>query len=172
MANSAAIMALPDSHFDIIRPGIALYGLYPSETMDKNILALKPAMSIKANITYLKKTPAGFPVSYGSLFVTQRESLIATLPLGYGDGLTRHTKGNARVIVRGHIVPIVGVVCMDQCMADVTDVPGVCEYDEAVILGEQGGARITAEEIAVDSDTISYEIVCRFGQRLPKRYIE
>jgi len=172
MANSAAIMALPNSHFEIVRPGIALYGLYPSESMDKNILPLKPAMSIKANIVYLKKTPANFPVSYGSRFVTQRESLIATLPLGYGDGLPRHTKGNARVIVRGHIAPIIGTVCMDQCMADVTDVPGVSEYDEAIILGEQDGARITAEEIARDSDTISYEVVCRFGLRLPKKFIE
>ena len=171
IANSAAIMALPESHFEIVRPGIALYGLYPSETMDRSVLPLKPAMSIKANITYLKKTPAGFPVSYGSRFVTQRESIIATLPLGYGDGLSRHTRGNARVIVHGQIVPIVGTICMDQCMADVTDVPGVSEYDEAVILGEQGSACITAEEIAADSDTISYEVVCRFGQRLPKRFI-
>jgi len=171
MANSAATMVLPDSHFEIIRPGISLFGLYPSEAVDKSILTLKPAMSIKANIVYLKKTPANFPVSYGSRFVTQRESLIATLPLGYGDGLPRHTKGNARVIVRGHIVPIAGTICMDQCMADVTDVPGVSEYDEAVILGEQDGARITAEEIAADSDTITYEVVCRFGQRLPKRFV-
>jgi len=171
MANSAAIMALPESHFEIVRPGIALYGLYPSENVDKKILQLNPAMSIKANIIYLKKTPAGFPVSYGSRFVTQRESLIATLPLGYGDGLPRHTKGNARIICRGQIVPIVGTVCMDQCMADVTDVPGVNEYDEVVFLGEQDGARITAEEIAEDSDTISYEVIDHFGLRLPKKYI-
>jgi len=172
MANSAAIMDLPDSHFEIIRPGIALYGLYPSENVDKNILPLKPAMSIKANIIYLKKVPAGFPVSYGSRFVTQRESIIATLPIGYGDGVPRHTKGNARIIVRGMIVPIVGTVCMDQCMADVTDVPGVSEYDEVVFLGEQGGACITAEEIAADCDTISYEVICHFGLRLPRRFTE
>ena len=172
MANSAAIMALPDSHFEIVRPGIALYGIYPSEAVDKSILHLKPAMSIKANIIYLKKTPPQFPVSYGSRFVTQRESLIATLPLGYGDGLPRHTKGRARIIVRGHIAPIVGTICMDQCMADVTDVPGVTEYDEVVFLGEQDGARITAEEIAADSDTISYEIIDHFGLRLPKKFFE
>jgi len=171
MANSAAIMAMPDSRFEIVRPGIALYGLYPSENVDKNLLKLKPAMEIKANIVYIKNAPVGFPVSYGSRFVTRRDSVIATLPIGYGDGLPRHTKGNARVIVRGRIVPIIGTVCMDQCMADVTDVPGVSEYDEVVLLGEQDGARITAEEIAIDSDTISYEVVCRFGQRLPKKYI-
>jgi len=172
MANSAAIMALPESHFEIVRPGIALYGLYPSDNVDKSVLPLKPAMSIKANIIYLKKTPVGFPVSYGSRFVTQRESLIATLPLGYGDGVPRHTKGNARVICRGRIVPIVGTVCMDQCMADVTDVPGVTEYDEVIILGEQDGARITAEEIAADCDTISYEVIDHFGLRLSKKFIE
>jgi len=171
MANSAAIMALPDSHFEIVRPGIALYGLYPSAAMDKSVLPLKPVMTVKVNIVYLKKTPSGFPVSYGSRFVTQRESLIATLPIGYDDGLSRHTRGNARVLVRGRYAPIVGTICMDQCMADVTDVPGVREYDEAVLLGEQDGARITADEIAADSDTISYEVVCRFGQRLPRKYL-
>jgi len=171
MANSAAILTMPESHFEIVRPGIALYGLYPSETVDKTILPLKPAMNIKAHLIYLRKTPAGFPVSYGSRFVTQRESLIATLPIGYGDGLARHTRGNARIIVRGHHAPIVGAICMDMCMADVTDVPGVSEYDEAVILGEQGGACITADEIADDSDTITYEVVTRFGLRLPRKYI-
>ena len=172
IANSAAIMALPGSYFEIIRPGIALYGLYPSEDMDKSVLHLKPAMSIMANIIYLKKTPAGFPVSYGSSFVTRRDSLIATLPLGYGDGLPRHTKGNARIIVHGRYAPIVGAVCMDHCMADVTDVPGVREYDEAMILGAQGTASITAEDIAADSDTIPYEVVCRFGLRLPRKYTD
>ena len=171
MANSAAIMTLPDSHFDIIRPGISLYGIYPSDSIDKSILTLKPAMTIKPNIVYLKKTPAGFPVSYGSRFVTQRESLIATIPIGYGDGLPRYTRGNARVLVHGHYAPIVGVVCMDQCMVDVTDVPGVCEYDEVVLLGEQEGAHITAEELAADSGTITNEVVCRFDQRLPTKYL-
>lgn len=110
MANSAAIMALPESHLDIIRPGIALYGVYPSETMDKNILPLKPAMAVKADIVYLKKTPPGFSVSYGRRFATKRESLIATLPLGYGDGLPRAATGKARVLVRGRYAPIVGTI--------------------------------------------------------------
>jgi len=171
MANSAAIMALPDSHLDVIRPGIALYGIYPSETMDKSIITLKPAMTIKAHIVYLKKVPAGTPISYGHKYVTKRESLIATLPVGYEDGLPRHTHDKARIIVRGHYAPIVGNICMDLCMADVTDVPGVEEYDEVLLMGEQDGKRITAEEIAEYSDTIAYEVICRFGQRMPRKYV-
>ncbi|MCL1895178.1 MAG: alanine racemase [Clostridiales bacterium] len=171
MANSAAIMALPESHYEIVRPGIALYGLYPSDTMDKNVVELKPAMSVKANIVYVKKMPPGFSISYGRRFVTRRESIIATLPIGYGDGLPRLMSGKGRVLVRGQYAPIVGTINMDQCMADVTDIPGVSEYDEAVIMGEQAGHRIAAEEIADKSDTCVYEVVCRFGQRLPKKYI-
>jgi alanine racemase len=171
MANSAAVMALPESRFEAIRPGITLYGLYPSETMDKSILPLRPAMSVKAHIIYLKKVPAGFSVSYGRRFVTERESLIATLPVGYGDGLARCQSGKARVLIRGRYAPVIGTICMDLCMVDVTDIPGVSEYDEAVIMGEQGGLRISAEEIAANSGTIVYEVVCRFGQRLPRKYI-
>ena len=171
MANSAAVMALPESHFDLIRPGIALYGLYPSEDMDKSSLHLKPAMSIKANIVYLKTVPASFSVSYGRRFISSRESKIATIPIGYGDGLPRMTSGKARAIVRGQYVPIAGTICMDICMLDVTDVPDVCEYDEVVLLGEQEGLSITAEEIAANSSTNVYEVTCRFGQRLPRKYI-
>ena len=171
MANSAAIMALPESHFDIIRPGIALYGLYPSETMDKSTLPLSPVMTVKANIIYIKKVPSGFPVSYGSRFTTERDSLIASLPIGYGDGMPRAASGKARVLVRGGYAPIVGTICMDVCMVDVTDIPGVCEYDEVVVLGEQGGKSIAAAEIAENSHTSVYEVVCRFGQRLPAKYL-
>ena len=170
LANSAGMMALPESRFDIVRPGIALYGIYPSETMDKSIVELKPAMSVKANIAYIKKVPAGSGISYGRCFTTERESLIATLPIGYGDGLPRAVSGKARVLVRGQYAPVVGTICMDLCMADVTDVPGVEEYDEVVLLGEQGGLTITAEEIAKNSATCAYEVICRFGQRLPRKY--
>ncbi|MCL2111453.1 MAG: alanine racemase [Clostridiales bacterium] len=171
IANSAGIMALPESHFDIIRPGIALYGIYPSETMDRGGLALKPVMSVKADIVYIKKVPAGFSVSYGRRFVTERESLIATLPIGYADGLPRATTGKGRALVRGRYVPIAGTICMDMCMVDVTDVPGVSEYDEVVLLGSQGDGVITAEEIATNAGTNTYEVVSRFGQRLPHKYV-
>ena len=171
IANSAAVIGVPESHLEIIRPGIALYGLCPSEAMDAGAVPLEPAMSIKANIIYLKKVPPGFSVSYGRRFTTQRESLIATLPIGYGDGLPRAMTGKGHALVRGCSVPIVGTVCMDHCMADVTDVPGVSEYDEAVLMGRQLGSSITAEEIAESSGTNAYEVVCRFGQRLPRKYI-
>jgi alanine racemase len=128
-------------------------------------------MSVKANIVYIKKVPPGFSVSYGRHFVTGRESLIATLPIGYEDGLPRTTFGKSRIIVRGHYAPIVGTICMDLCMADVTDVPGVKEYDEVILIGEQNGKRISAEEIAKNSDTIAYEVVCRFGLRMPRKYV-
>jgi alanine racemase len=170
IANSAAIMMLPEARFDVVRPGIALYGHYPSDAVDKSRLPLAPAMSVRANIVYLKKVPAGFSVSYGKHFTTTRESLIATIPLGYGDGLPRVLSDKGRVIVRGRYAPIVGTICMDQFMIDVTDVPGVTEYDEITIMGEQDGLEITAEEIGALSGTISYEVTCRFGQRLPKVY--
>ena len=177
IANSAGLIALPESRLDIVRPGVSLYGLYPSETMlnsyskGENAIQLNPAMSVKANIVYIKNVPPGFPVSYGSRFVTTRDSLIASLPIGYGDGLSRNMTGKARVLVRGRYAPIIGTICMDQCMADVTDIPGVGEYGEVVIMGEQEGNTIPAEEIAANSGTNVYEAVCRFGQRLPRRYI-
>ncbi|GHU67515.1 hypothetical protein AGMMS49983_18820 [Clostridia bacterium] len=127
-------------------------------------------MSVRAHIVYLKKVPAGFSVSYGRHFTTTRPSLIATVPLGYGDGLPRVLSDQGHVIVRGTYAPIVGTICMDQFMADVTDVPGVTEYDEITVMGVQDGLEISAEEIGKLSGTISYEVVCRFGQRLPKIY--
>jgi alanine racemase len=170
IANSAAIARFPEAHFEAVRPGLALYGLYPSEHVDKARLPLSPAMSVKCHIVYLKKTPPNFSVSYGRRFVTRRESLIATLPLGYADGLPRALTGKGRILVNGVYAPIVGTICMDQCMADVTDVPGVREYDEVVLMGEQGNLSITAEEIAEKAGTINYEVVTRFGERLPKAY--
>ncbi|MDR1797820.1 MAG: alanine racemase [Clostridiales Family XIII bacterium] len=171
MANSAAIMYFPQAHFEIVRPGISLYGLYPSEDVDKEILPLRPAMSVKANIVYLRNVPAGYSVSYGRRFVTQRPSTIGTIPIGYADGLSRSLTGKARVLVGGHFAPIVGTICMDQCMIDLTDVPGVYEYDEVVVMGAQSGNMILAEEIGAASGTIGYEVVCRFGQRLPHIYL-
>ncbi|MDR1778605.1 MAG: alanine racemase [Clostridiales Family XIII bacterium] len=170
MANSAAIVNYPDAHFDAVRPGIVLYGLYPGEQVSREALPLTPAMSVKANIAFLKKVPAGFSVSYGMTFTTQRESLIATLPLGYADGLPRVLSNKGRVIVGGCYAPLIGTICMDQCLIDVTDVPGVAEYDEVTLMGSAGGLTISADEIAALCGTISYETVCRFGQRLPKVY--
>jgi alanine racemase len=172
IANSAAIARFPEARFAAVRPGIALYGASPSDSVDSGVLPLAPAMSVKANLVYIKKAPAGCSISYGRRFRTERESLIATLPLGYADGLPRNLSGSGRVIIRGRYAPIVGSICMDQCMVDVTDIPGVCEYDEAVILGAAGDLRITADELAGKCGTISYEILCRFGQqRLTRVYL-
>ncbi|MCL2494019.1 MAG: alanine racemase [Clostridiales bacterium] len=171
MANSAAILNFPQAQYELVRPGLALYGLYPAESLRAKI-DLRPAMRVRASIVCLRKVPVGFSVSYGRRFTTGRESLIGTLPIGYADGLPRAASGSARALVRGRSVPIVGSVCMDQCMIDVTDVPGVREYDEATLIGEQDGETIALEEIAADSGTISYEAACRFGQRLPKVYLE
>jgi len=170
-ANSAAIMEIPAAHYDAVRPGIILYGCYPSSEVDKNQLSIKPVMSIKANIIHLKKVPMDFSVSYGRRFTTQRESLIATLALGYADGYPRYLSGKGLVIVNGVYAPVVGNICMDQCMIDVTDVPKVKLGDEVVVMGSQNGLTILADEIGEKTGTINYEIVCAFGQRLPKVYV-
>jgi alanine racemase len=171
MANSAAILNFPESLYEGVRPGIVIYGYYPDGGVYTESLPLRPAMCIKANIVLLKKVPPGFSVSYGATFTTERESLIGTLPLGYADGLPRVLTGRGRVIVNGCYAPIVGTICMDQCMIDLTDVPGVKEYDEAIIMGSQGGKAISPEEIAGHAGTIKYEVICRFGQRLPKLFM-
>ena len=171
LANSAAIMELPAAYYDAVRPGIILYGCYPSQEVDKAQLFIKPVMSVKGNIVHLKKVSSGFSVSYGKKFTTARESLIATLSLGYADGYPRYLSGKGRVIVNGVYAPVVGNICMDQCMVDVTDVPGVKLGDEVVIMGSQGGLAILADEIGEKTGTINYEVVCAFGQRLPKVYV-
>jgi alanine racemase len=171
-ANSAAIMEIPAAHFDMVRPGIVLYGCYPSNEVDRSQLSIKPVMSVKANIVHLKKVQPGFSVSYGRKFTTQRESLIATLALGYADGYPRYLSGKGRVIVNGVYAPVVGNICMDQCMIDVTDVPDVKLGDEVVLMGRQGDLEILADEIGEKTGTINYEIVCAFGQRLPKVYVK
>ncbi|MGN0711272.1 MAG: alanine racemase [Anaerovoracaceae bacterium] len=172
LANSASIMEIPSIHFDAVRPGIILYGCYPSDEVDKNELDLKPVMSVKANIVHLKKVPVGFSAGYGRKFISKRESLIATLALGYADGYPRPYSSQAKVIVNGVVAPIAGNICMDQCMVDVTDVPNVKVGDEVIIMGTDGKNTILADDIANATGTINYEIVCAFGQRLPKVYVK
>lgn len=171
IANSAAIMELPNAHFDAVRPGIILYGCYPSSEVDKEQLDIKPVMSIKANIVHLKKVPIGFSCGYGRKFIAERESVIGTLALGYADGYPRPYSKDAKVIVNGQLAPIAGNICMDQCMVDLTEIDGVKVGDEVIIMGTDGRHTILADDIAVATGTINYEIVCAFGQRLPKVYI-
>lgn len=170
IANSAGIVSLPSSGFNLVRPGIMLYGSYPAEDF-KSRIDLSPAMKLLTRIEHLKSVPKGFPVSYGRTFVTDRKSLIATIPIGYGDGYLRSFSGKADVLVKGKRAPVIGRVCMDLTMVDVTDIPDVKMGDDVVLMGKDGNEEITAEELANYAGTIPYEIYCSFNQRVPREYV-
>lgn len=170
LANSAAILEYPDTCFGLCRPGIILYGHYPSADVHKEALPLAPIMSVKSRITFLKTVPAGTAVSYGCTFVAEKDTVLATIPVGYADGYPRLLSNKGKVLIGGQFAPIAGRVCMDQFMVDVTHIPGVKAGDEVVLLGTQGEKEITAEEIASLSDTICYEILCGLGLRLERIY--
>jgi len=167
LANSAATITLPAAYFDMVRPGLMLYGVYPSPNMKEQI-NLKPVLSWKTKILQLKNVPSGTSVSYGQTYVTERESLIATLPIGYADGYPRVLSNRGEALVRGQRARIAGRVCMDLTMIDVTDIRNVRQGDEVVLLGRQGGAEISADEIAAWANTISYEILTSIGTRVPR----
>lgn len=171
LANSASIMELPTVYFDAVRPGIILYGCYPSGEVDKNQLSIKPVMSVKANIVHLKDVPENFSVGYGRKYISKKPARIATIALGYADGYPRPYSAQAKVIVNGVVCPIAGNICMDQCMIDVSAVPDVKVGDEVIIMGTDGVNTISADDIAEATGTINYEICCAFGQRLPKVYV-
>lgn len=172
LANSASIMELPSIHFDGVRPGIILYGCYPSDEVDVKELAIKPVMSIKANIVHLKEVPCDFCVGYGRKHICKTSSKIATLALGYADGYPRPYSQFAKVIVNGVFAPVAGNICMDQVMIDVSDVPNVKLGDEVIVMGTDGKNTILADDIAKATGTINYEITCAFGQRLPKVFVK
>ncbi|MEZ0536249.1 alanine racemase [Caldicellulosiruptoraceae bacterium PP1] len=169
ISNSAATLRFPQYHLDIVRPGLILYGLYPSD-LDYNI-NLKPVMSLKAKIINVKSVPEGFPISYNRKFITKRKSIIATIPVGYADGYTRIGSSSRNVLVKGEYAPIIGNICMDQCMIDVTDIKNVNIGDEVVLIGQQGNNVITADEIAKGIGTINYEVICSISKRIPRVYI-
>lgn len=171
-ANSAAIMDLENAFFNMVRPGIILYGMYPSSEVKKEKLSLIPAMSIKTHISYVKEVEEGTPIGYGRTFITKRKSKIATVPIGYADGFQRIMTKGGRVIVGNGYAPVVGRICMDQFMIDVTDVEEVKAGDEVIILGRKKEKEISAEEIAAIMGTISYEVVCMIGKRVPREYIK
>jgi len=173
MANSAAIFALPDSHFDAVRPGIALYGLQPSAVADGAASELKPVLELKTHVIFLKEVGAGVGLSYGHAFHTQRPSLIATLPIGYGDGLSRNLSGRIDVLIHGVRCPQVGRITMDMSLIDVTALRGQVELgDEAVVIGRQGTEEISADELAAHLGTINYEIVTAISHRVPRVAVE
>lgn len=173
LANSAGTIDMPASAFDMVRIGISLYGLYPSQDVQMSRSALKPVLQWKTRIVHLKTLPPGELISYGGMFTTPRHTVVATLPVGYADGYRRKLwKTGGQVLVRGRRVPIIGRVCMDMCMIDVTDVAGVQEGDEVVLLGTQGNDAITADEMAAQLETINYEITCLIGKRVPRLYYD
>lgn len=171
LSNSPAMFRLPESYYDAVRPGAMLWGFYPPNINNPEKFALLPVMTVKADIVYLKTVPAGTSISYGRKFVTTRESRIATLPLGYADGMTRLLQGNqVRALVHGCSVPVLGTICMDQCMLDVTDVPNVEIGDEAVLLGRQDGNEIPITELCDITTLCCGELFYNFSKRLPRMY--
>jgi alanine racemase len=170
ISSSAPMIDFPGSWFNLIRPGIMIYGSYPNrEYVDR--IALRPMMRLETAIRCLKKVPAGTKISYGGTYITQRESLIATLPIGYGDGYNRLLSNQGEVLLKAKRVPVVGRICMDMTMVDVTDVVDASSGDEVVLMGRQGGDEITVEEIAEKIGTISYEVLCGVGKRVPRVYM-
>ncbi|MFA5073597.1 MAG: alanine racemase [Nitrospirota bacterium] len=169
-ANSSALMDYLPSLFTMVRPGLMLYGYNPLEGRVRKA-DIQPVLSLITKIAYLKRVPPGVPISYGRTFVTKRESLIATLPIGYADGYSRKLSNTGEALVRGVRVPLVGRVCMDMCMADVTGVPGVQEGDEVILIGRQGNEHITADDIADKIGTIPYEVLCGISDRVPRIYL-
>ncbi len=156
-------------NWNLVRPGIMLYGSYPSPAIE-NRIELKPVLTLKTRIHFLKSVPPGSRISYGGTFVTKRESLIATLPIGYADGYSTRLSNQGEVLIQGKRAPVVGRVCMDLTMVDVTDVPKVSPGDEVVLIGKQGKDRITADEIAKKVGSIPYEVLCSVGKRVPRVY--
>ena len=171
-ANSAAVIDMPDSHMDMVRPGIATYGLYPSNEVNHRNVQLKPVMTLKSRIIHLKKVPAGFNISYGITFQTKNPTTIATVPVGYADGFNRLLSSRGHMLVHGQRVPVVGRVCMDLTMLDVGSLSGVEIEDEVVVFGQQGQKAITADELAATQNTINYEIVTSITARVPRVYLE
>ena len=170
VSNSAAIIDLEDYNLDMVRAGIMIYGFYPSDEVSKENIKLKPAMNLKARVSHVKTVPKGTGISYGQIFKTERESKIATLPIGYADGFTRLLTGKAEVYVNGKRVKVVGKICMDQCMIDVTEIEDIQVGDEVVIFGYGNEGYPSAEELAEKIGTINYEIVCMVGRRIPRVY--
>ena len=169
MANSSAIIENLTPDFTMVRAGLMLYGAYPSDDL-KNAITLRPVMSLKSHVIQTKAIPPGLPISYSRTFYTKKESLIATIAIGYGDGYHYRLSNRGKVLIQGKRFPLVGSVCMDLIMADVTELPGVKSEEEVVLFGRQGKATIAVEEVAQWADTIPYEILCGISSRVPRIY--
>ncbi|MDD6795203.1 MAG: alanine racemase [Clostridiaceae bacterium] len=172
VSNSGAIIDLPETYLDAVRAGIILYGYLPSDEVDGERLPMKPLMQIKTRVSHVKEMDKDMYISYGRKFKTERKSVIATLPIGYADGYSRLLSGKAKVIINGKFAPVVGNICMDQCMVDVTDIGEVHIGDEVTVMGSCGELKYDADDMARDMGTINYEIICAVKQRIPRVYIK
>ncbi len=167
MANSAGVLDLPQSYYDMVRPGLMIYGLYPSREVSRSI-ELRPAMTFKTKVSQVKVVPSGTPVSYGRTFVTRKKTTVATLPVGYGDGYNRLLSNRGEVLIKGRRAPIIGNICMDMCMVDASNVEDVQPGDEVILFGED----LPVEEIATKIGTIVNEVVAAVNKRVPRIYIQ
>lgn len=171
-SNSAGILELPEANLSLVRAGITLYGLSPSGEVPKELLSLRPALSLKSTLVYVKEVEAGTPVSYGGTFVTDRRTRIATIPVGYGDGYPRSLSGKGYVLIRGRRAPVLGRICMDQFMVDVTGIPEAAEGDEVTLIGKDGKEEITMEALGALSGRFNYELACDLGKRIPRIFVK
>ncbi len=169
--NSAGIIDFPQWKHQLVRAGISLYGMYPSEEVDQSTVPLKPALELISHISYVKDVEAGTPISYGGTFVAEKRMRVATIPVGYGDGYPRALSNKGEVLIRGKRAKILGRVCMDQFMVDVTEIPGVQFMDPVILVGCDGEDRISVEELSALSGRFHYEFVCCLGKRIPRVYI-
>ena len=171
-SNSASIMELQSEHMNMVRAGIILYGLYPSHEMKEERLPLKPVMSLHSHVVHVKEVPAGVTVGYGATYVTKGPTRIATVPVGYADGYPRVLSDRAPVLIRGHRAPIIGRICMDQFMVDVTDIPEAVDGDVVTLIGKDGQEMLSVEEISEMAGSFNYEFVCDVSRRVPRVYIK
>ncbi len=171
-SNSAGIIELPEANMDAVRAGIILYGLWPSEEVKADAkIQLKPVLTLKSRIIYIKTVPKGQEISYGGTFTTERDTRVATICIGYGDGYPRSLSNTGDVLLKGKRAPILGRVCMDQFMIDVTDIDaGICVGDKVTLIGKDGDACITMEELGILSGRFNYELACDLGKRIPRIY--
>jgi len=169
-ANSAAIIDMPETDLGIVRAGIIMYGMWPSAEVCKENIDLRPLLSLKSHITYIKTVSAGTQISYGGTYVTDKETKVATVPVGYGDGYPRSLSNSGLVLVHGNKVPILGRVCMDQFMIDVSQVKDIKEGDEVTLVGRDGDEEITMENLEEWSGMLNYELACIIGKRVPRVY--
>lgn len=170
--NSAAAMEMKAEDFEFVRVGISMYGVWPSDEMDRNNIEIKPALSLFSHIVYIKTLPKGAKISYGGTYETTKETKVATVPVGYGDGYPRGLSGRGYVLLHGKKAPILGRVCMDQFMIDVTDIPDAKEFDRVILIGKDGKEEITVETLCALYGGFPYEMICDIGKRVPKEYYE